>query len=401
MLSEHTQAQQSKALLDKSSRPRNLVFKGGSVKGIAYLGVRAALEACGFQLDSVERIGGTSAGAMNALAFALNLTIDESKRFILDLDFTDLLDDAHSSVPREKLLEIKDTNSSFFKATRASSVLTSALPALSGAFGLYPGEFVRDWLEAFIFHKTRIHDCTFQELHDLRMGTHPGFKDLYVVGFNLNTQLAQTFSVETTPTVIISDAIRISMSIPLLFQPYSPYYKTSSGQRVRDSSGHFWIDGGVVENYPIHLFDRGCYVPGSSGVSADESFFNPETLGFYLTDSTKHEFLNHRTSGDESVKPPARAIVGIQDYSFAVISSVYGREYNEHVRRQDNQRTIYIDHGSIGLLDFNLSNEQKQMLIRAGWDSVCEAYGCHIEIPETLLNISEPAKKEGSECVLS
>lgn len=372
--------------LDEHSRRRNLVFKGGSVKGIAYVGVRAALEACGFPFEHVERVGGTSAGAMNALAFALNLTIKETKQLVLDLDFKDILDDAQSSVSRDSLLGVKETESRFFKASRASSVAASALPQLSGHLGLYPGEFVRDWMEALIFHKTKIRHCTFQDLHNLRMTTHPEFKDLYTVGFNLNTQVAQTFSVETTPTAIISDAIRVSMSIPFLFQPHCPYYKVD-GRRTRDESGHFWIDGGIVENYPVHLFDWGRYT--SEGIAPDVPHFNQETLGFYLTDNRKRDFLNARTG---SVPLPERSISGIQDYAKAVFGGLLGtsgREYNDHVRRHENQRTIYIDHGAIDLLDFNLNATQTRGLLKAGWDSVCEAYGRDLTFPDALFSTPE------------
>ena len=45
---------------------RNLVFKGGGVKGVAYIGALKVLEEKG-SLGQIERIGGTSAGAINAV----------------------------------------------------------------------------------------------------------------------------------------------------------------------------------------------------------------------------------------------------------------------------------------------------------------------------------------------
>ena len=49
---------------------RNLVFEGGGVKGIAYIGAMQVLEEKGI-LTSVQRVGGTSAGAINATLLAL------------------------------------------------------------------------------------------------------------------------------------------------------------------------------------------------------------------------------------------------------------------------------------------------------------------------------------------
>lgn len=54
---------------------RNLVFKGGSVKGTAFIGVRAALEAFGFDFDALERVGGTSAGAITQHYFSHSISM--------------------------------------------------------------------------------------------------------------------------------------------------------------------------------------------------------------------------------------------------------------------------------------------------------------------------------------
>ena len=49
---------------------RNLVFEGGGVKGIAYVGAWEVLQKKGI-LKDIKRVGGTSAGAINALLLAL------------------------------------------------------------------------------------------------------------------------------------------------------------------------------------------------------------------------------------------------------------------------------------------------------------------------------------------
>ena len=57
---------------------KNLVFEGGGVKGIAYVGAMEILEKRGI-LQNIERVGGTSAGAINAVLLALNYSNIESK----------------------------------------------------------------------------------------------------------------------------------------------------------------------------------------------------------------------------------------------------------------------------------------------------------------------------------
>ena len=55
---------------------RNLVFEGGGVKGIAYVGTMRVLESKGI-LQNISRVGGTSAGAINAAMFAAGYSNNE------------------------------------------------------------------------------------------------------------------------------------------------------------------------------------------------------------------------------------------------------------------------------------------------------------------------------------
>ena len=71
---------------------KNLVFEGGGVKGIAYIGAMQVLEDEGV-LPAVERVGGTSAGAINATLFALGFSIAEQRTILNRLNFKNFMDD--------------------------------------------------------------------------------------------------------------------------------------------------------------------------------------------------------------------------------------------------------------------------------------------------------------------
>ncbi len=76
----------------------NLVFQGGGVKGIAYLGALEQLQAEGRLrnrdfLSGVKRIAGTSAGSMVALYLGLNMDIDKEIRPLMEKEYSELLDD--------------------------------------------------------------------------------------------------------------------------------------------------------------------------------------------------------------------------------------------------------------------------------------------------------------------
>jgi len=67
----------------------NLIFEGGGVKGIAYVGALQVLEEKGI-LPGITRVGGTSAGAINAVLLGLNFTPQETLRILNKLDFKKL-----------------------------------------------------------------------------------------------------------------------------------------------------------------------------------------------------------------------------------------------------------------------------------------------------------------------
>ena len=71
---------------------KNLVFEGGGVKGIAYLGAQQVLEQRGL-MDNVEHVGGTSAGAINAVLLALGYSHQEMHDILWKLDFNNFLDE--------------------------------------------------------------------------------------------------------------------------------------------------------------------------------------------------------------------------------------------------------------------------------------------------------------------
>ena len=70
---------------------RNLVFEGGGVKGLAYVGAMRVLEERGI-LQGIKRVGGTSVGAINAALFSLGYSNEEQKDILWKLNFNNFLD---------------------------------------------------------------------------------------------------------------------------------------------------------------------------------------------------------------------------------------------------------------------------------------------------------------------
>ena len=70
---------------------RNLVFEGGGIKGLAYGGALQVLEEQRI-LPQIERVAGTSAGAITAMLVALRYPPSEIRKLLFDLDFKQLED---------------------------------------------------------------------------------------------------------------------------------------------------------------------------------------------------------------------------------------------------------------------------------------------------------------------
>lgn len=309
---------------------RNLVFEGGGVKGVAYVGAMEVLESKGI-LKEIKRVGGTSAGAINALLLGLNYSIEETREILMQLDFKNFLDDSWGV--------IRDTR------------------RLIEEYGWYKGDFFYQWVADRIESKTGKSKATFAEVQS--MGK---FRDLYFIGTNLSTHFSEVFSAEETPKMPLADAVRISMSIPLFFAAQS-------------MKRNIYVDGGVVNNYPVKLFDRQKYVEQelsspdyyqsyNANLGAAEKgnplVYNKETLGFRL-DSSKEiaVFRDH-------AEPEHHKIKDFFDYTLNLIETILAVQDDQHLHSDDWHRTIYVDTLGVGTTDFEISDSMKEKLIQSG-----------------------------------
>lgn len=315
---------------------RNLIFEGGGVKGIAYVGAMEVLKEKGV-IDGIVRAGGTSAGAINAAMFALGYSSAEQRTILKKLNFNNFMDDSWGL--------IRDTE------------------RLIREYGWYKGDFFHEWVAGLINRKLGNPNATFRDLKAA------GKPDLYVYGTNLSTRFGEVFSHEHTPTTRIADAVRISMSIPLFFAAF------------RNARKDVYVDGGVLNNYPVKLFDREKYIePGKldklglptkyylkenqkflkKHPAASPYVYNKETLGFRL--DSKQEIGVFR----DGAEPQHHKIDDFFDYAQALITTILESQGNSHLHNDDWQRTIYIDTLGVGTTDFDLSEAMKRKLEQSG-----------------------------------
>lgn len=314
---------------------RNLVFEGGGVKGIAYVGAMEVLKSKGI-LKNIKRVGGTSAGAINALLVGLNFSPAETKKILGKLNFNNFLDDDWGVV--------RDAN------------------RLINEFGWYKGDYFRDWISDLIKKKTKSSNATFNDVYKQKQAG--GFRDMYFIGANLSTGYAEVFSYEHTPRMCLADAVRISMSLPLFFAA------------KRSPRGDVYVDGGLLDNYPIKLFDRKKYVEThaiepSYYVQHNRKLrrirkeispyvYNQETLGFRLESAKEIAVFR------DQAEPEHRKIDDLFDYIWSLVTTLMKSQENQHLHSDDWQRTIYIDTLGISTTDFDLSEKKKKALVESG-----------------------------------
>src|SRR5688572_3347838 len=139
---------------------RNLVFEGGGVKGIAYGGALEVLNSMNILRD-IERVAGTSAGAINATLLALGYSTADVSRIIASTNFKDF----------------EDGN------------IVTELVGITTHYGWYKGDAFKEWIGKYIREKTGKEDTTFGEL--AAQAKTKGFKDLFCVASNLSKQRAE------------------------------------------------------------------------------------------------------------------------------------------------------------------------------------------------------------------
>lgn len=317
---------------------RNLVFEGGGVKGIAYVGAMQVLQQHG-ALEHITRVGGTSAGAINALAYALGYDIPDLLKIMKSTNFREFMDDSWGV--------IRDVR------------------RLANHFGWFQGDFFDGWIADLIEKKLGNARATFA---DLRAAGRP---DLYVVGTNLSTRYAEVFSAERHPDMPLATAVRISMSIPLFFAA------VRHGARK-----DVYVDGGVLRNYPIKLFDRERFLDaGEMKAARRTDYYTRQNAEFLLAQPGRSPYVyNCQTlgmrldSGAEIAQfrynEPVRGkpIKKFPEYARALIGALMSVQENQHLHGDDWQRSVYIDTLGVGTTDFDLDAATQDALLKSGID---------------------------------
>lgn len=245
--------------LYQGKRKNILVISGGGIKGFSALGALTKLKELEI-IDNPDIYCGTSAGA----AISLLLLIGYSP-----IDIYDIL----SELDMSKMVISNIDN--ILDEVNIGLNLCDPIIYVIGHMIKKKGYSVKITFEE-LFNKTK--------------------KKLIITGVCLNDNSLHYFSHDKCPNMNILKAITISISIPIIFKPC-----------LYDDK--LWIDGGIINNYPIDLFNDKL----------------DDVIGIYMGE----EYINYDQFED------------VQSYIYQVFKCIFkGMNYNKLELYKDN--TIHI-----------------------------------------------------------
>ena len=253
------------------SKSVDLVMSGSGVRLAAFVGALSGLHSNGY---TIERTAGTSGGSIVAALIAKGWSHHGICDLMYKVEFSDFMDISPFA---------------WFK------------------YGLCSGNKFENFMD------DTLKGCTFSELE----------KECRIVACNVSDSDYVVFSKENTPDMKVSEAVRMSMSIPIFFA-YKKY------------NDEYMVDGGVANNYFIDTFDDNAR----------------PTIGFKLI------------SEEKKVEK-----MTFFKYIGKVVDCMLSASEKKHVEDADWARTISINTGNISSIDFKLSREDKEWMHKQGKES--------------------------------
>jgi NTE family protein len=297
----------------------DLVLEGGGVKGIGLVGAFATLAADGY---TFPRVAGTSAGAIAGSLVAACVTTAQDVNLITDvmknIDYTKFRDET----PLDHL-----------------GLLGEGAELLLGR-GIYKGDYLLTWLGG------QLDNLGVKTFGDLRISDDddPGsalsdnerYRLVVMASDVTSGQLVRLpwdcgrlgIDADSLPIV---DAVRASMSIPFFYKPY-----------VLPGTKATFVDGGMLANFPVEIFDR------------------PDGEPRWPTFGIK---LSARRKPGATMQPTSNTL----QLAIACLETLLDEHDAYHLDDdQTTQRTIFVDTTGVSATDFGIDKATQDTLFTNG-----------------------------------
>ena len=307
----------------------DLVFEGGGVKGIGLAGAVEVLEERGYRH---QNLAGASAGAITAALLAVGYSAAELKDVIFNLNYRQFQDRGLE----DKIPLVRHPLSLFLD------------------HGIYEGERFLEWMAEMVAAKGK---RTFGELVIDETKDDPRFRyKLQVIASDVTTHELlvlprDAHKIGQDPDELeIALAVRMSMSIPVYFEPV----------KATDEEGvtHTIVDGGMLSNFPVWLFD--------CGADAEPDW---PTFGLLLVEPDPKTSLAERL--DAADPPPTTddedgVVTSFLHYVKSLAQTMMEAHDRLYVEKAEYARTIPIPTLGVRTTEFELTQERAQALYESG-----------------------------------
>ena len=299
----------------------DLVLEGGGVKGIALVGSYTALSEAGYDF---HRIAGTSAGAIVGALIAAGMSPGDLKGVMREIDYGRFED----------------------KGFMDHLGLVGKGVSLLFEKGIYEGSYLRAFMDE------QLKALGVETFGDLRIddpGASPGDAKAYrLVVMTSDVTRARLVRLPwdyeqyglDPDTQRVADAVRASMSIPFFYEPVRFTSRDPEGKEATS----YMVDGGMLSNFPIEVFDRTDGKP-------------PRWPTFGLKLSAKPDAAQRQKYDVRGTFSLARAMVG-------TMTSFYDQIHIDDPSAV--ARTMFVDTFGIRATDFDIDETMQDTLFKSG-----------------------------------
>lgn len=305
----------------------DLVLEGGGVKGIGLVGAFTAMSEAGYEF---HRVAGTSAGAIVGSLVAAGMSPRELEEVMRGVDYRSFRD--------EGLLD------QLWLPGKGASLLIEG--------GIYEGNYLKEWLAEQL---GALGVETFADLRidDPKSSLPPerSYRLVVMVSDVTRARLIRLpwdypqygLDPDEQP---VAEAVRASMSIPFFYEPVR--FKSRDSEGTEETS--YMVDGGMLSNFPIDVFDR-----------TDGEPPRWPTFGIKLS-SKPDAALRHKYDVHGSI-------------SLAIAMLGTMTSFHDQIHIDDPAtiaRTIFVDTFGVRATDFEIDEAMQETLFRSGQDAAAE-----------------------------
>lgn len=354
----------------------DLVFEGGGAKGMVFVGAMQVFNELG---HTHGRLMGTSAGAITAALLAAGYTTDEMIASLAEKKnghsiFSDFMsvpprldkETVHNSQTRQLLrqLDLPFIPDRFEERLEEQMLEWLARQdSLRCVFsfieegGWYSAENFLAWLKlkldsgAYDGQPRRFSGMTLEQFYAANG------KDVSFVAADTTGNQMVVLNHRTAPNLPLVWAVRMSMSLPLLWQEVV-WQEDWGLYRGRPMTGHALVDGGMLSNFPIELFVSRA-APVTSLMGPDPS---QHVLGLLIDETLP-------VPGAETGMQPVKSfslgeLRTVQRLANLVNTATSARD--KSVIEAVENLVVRLPAKGYGTTEFDMTDERRELLVAAG-----------------------------------